>query len=79
MVGTHLLYRGYDLRAETGRTACPRRSPTAKGVTATAPVDKVDPAALAEATGALAVLAWQLANAESAPAPKPAAPAAPAP
>lgn len=42
-------------------------------------VDKVDPAALAEATGALAVLAWQLANAENAPAPQPAAPAAPAP
>ena len=42
-------------------------------------VDKVDPASLAEATGALAVLAWQLANADGAPAPLPAAPDAPAP
>jgi len=32
-------------------------------------VDKVDPAALAEATGALAVLAWELANAPTAPLP----------
>jgi carboxypeptidase Q len=42
-------------------------------------VDKVDPDALAEATGALAALTWRLANLPDAPAPQPVAPDAPAP